>query len=97
MYITNVIKCAPPENKPKAYEFRTCIKYLEKEIMLLPNLKVVVTLGGDSFNKVKSTLRDLGYQTNGIEFKHGGVYRYGDNDVVLIASYHTSKYNINKK
>ncbi|MBD3414457.1 MAG: uracil-DNA glycosylase [Candidatus Aminicenantes bacterium] len=45
VYITNVVKCRPPENRnPRNEEIQTCEKYLLKQIELI-SPKVIVTLG----------------------------------------------------
>ena len=45
VYITNVIKCRPPENRdPLPHEVESCWPYLEKQIDLI-NPRVIVTLG----------------------------------------------------
>jgi len=45
VYITNVIKCRPPENRdPKSHEIEACEGYLFKQIELI-SPKVIVTLG----------------------------------------------------
>jgi len=45
VYITNVVKCRPPENRaPKADEVNSCIPYLEAQIAEI-NPSIIVTLG----------------------------------------------------
>src|SRR3989441_9461298 len=44
-YIAAAVRCAPPQNKPTRIEFARCQPYLEREVMLLQNLRVVVALG----------------------------------------------------
>src|SRR5687767_12421975 len=44
-YITAVIHCAPPANKPSPDEVSNCRPYLLREIDLLGNVQVVVALG----------------------------------------------------
>ncbi len=45
IYISNIIKCRPPENRdPKPNEQQLCIDYLRKQISLI-NPKIVVCLG----------------------------------------------------
>src|SRR3990167_9203341 len=41
-WITAVIRCAPPKNKPTSSEIRHCRPYWQEEIQLLPSLRVVV-------------------------------------------------------
>ncbi|RMD89873.1 MAG: uracil-DNA glycosylase [Calditrichaeota bacterium] len=45
IYITNIVKCRPPENRdPKNFEIKACRPYLEQQIQLI-NPKIIVTLG----------------------------------------------------
>jgi uracil-DNA glycosylase family 4 len=95
LYISNAVKCVPPDNKPTPAEFSCCRPYLAEELASLPRLRVVVALGQGAFT---STLRH--FQTEGkvgrladYPFAHGAVYRPG-NGPCLVASYHTSRYNI---
>ena len=45
VYITNVIKCRPPNNRdPREEEIRACQAYLDRQIELI-NPKMIVTLG----------------------------------------------------
>lgn len=51
IYITNVVKCRPPENRdPKEEEIAACDQWLEAQILLL-NPKIIVTLGRFSMAK----------------------------------------------
>jgi len=95
LYISNAAKCVPPDNKPTPAEFACCRPYLAEELASLPRLRVVVALGQGAFT---STLRH--FQTErkvgrlaDYPFAHGAVYR-PENGPWLVASYHTSRYNI---
>ncbi|HUQ63175.1 MAG TPA: uracil-DNA glycosylase [Acidimicrobiales bacterium] len=44
-YVTAVVKCAPPANKPLPQEKATCVPYLTRELRLLAHVRVVVVLG----------------------------------------------------
>ena len=44
-YITNILKCVPPEDKPLSNEILNCSNFFDKEILCLKKLKVIVTLG----------------------------------------------------
>jgi len=51
VYITNVVKCRPPENRdPKEEEILACNAWLEAQILLI-NPKIIVTLGRFSMAK----------------------------------------------
>ena len=45
-WITAAVRCAPPGNRPTPAERDACRPFLEREWDLLPNLRVVVALGG---------------------------------------------------
>ena len=44
-YITNILKCVPPGDKPMNNELTSCSSYFVKELDYLKDLKVIVTLG----------------------------------------------------
>ncbi|MCS7137656.1 MAG: uracil-DNA glycosylase [Candidatus Caldarchaeum sp.] len=100
-YITAVVRCAPPSNKPTAAEVRNCVKYLAEELRLLRNVKVCVALGRLAFTTYIQLLKREGVQlSRSPVFKHGAVYRlegtlHGKPVPVLIPSYHPSRQNTN--
>ncbi|HEX8827396.1 MAG TPA: uracil-DNA glycosylase, partial [Xanthobacteraceae bacterium] len=60
IYITASVRCAPPNNKPAPQEFRNCRSYLERELDLLENVRVVVALGRIAFDTYLGILRSRG-------------------------------------
>ena len=51
MFITNVVKCRPPQNRdPLPEELAACNEYLERQIEAI-NPSIIVTLGRFSMNK----------------------------------------------
>ncbi len=44
-WVTAAGRCAPPDNKPTPDELARCRPYLEAELRLLPEVRVVLTLG----------------------------------------------------
>jgi uracil-DNA glycosylase len=56
-YISAVVRCAPPANKPTTEERDNCLPYLAREINLLTNLRVVVVLGKFAYDAVCGLLR----------------------------------------
>jgi uracil-DNA glycosylase len=95
-YITNILKCVPPDDKPYINELNNCANYFDNEISNLKNLKVIITLGKIAFdNCIKFYKRN--YQINKkLIFKHGKKYKLPDGKI-LIASYHPSPRNVNTK
>ena len=55
-YITAVVHCAPPANKPTPQERDTCLPYLVREIHLLSRMKVIVCLGKFAYDGVAQVL-----------------------------------------
>jgi len=52
IYITNVVKCRPPNNRvPTISERDTCHDYLQKEISII-NPKIICILGNTAFNSI---------------------------------------------
>ena len=52
VYITNVVKCRPPNNRiPNVEEKKTCKDYLEKEISIIKP-KIICILGNTAFNSL---------------------------------------------
>ena len=88
-YITAVIRCAPPLNKPNPVEILNCSQYLSTELDILSNIKVVLTLGKiafDTFCKISNL--------NGLTFHHGSCYSIASGKTLLV-SYHPSRRNTN--
>src|SRR6202790_4584131 len=54
MWITAVARCAPPGNKPTTEELRNCAPWLDDEMRLLNDLRVVVCLGHIAFDGLLS-------------------------------------------
>jgi DNA polymerase len=52
VYITNVVKCRPPDNRvPTEAERLSCKEYLEKEIQLI-NPKIICIMGNTACNSI---------------------------------------------
>jgi uracil-DNA glycosylase family 4 len=95
-FITNIIKCVPPDDKPLNKELENCSNYFDNEIQNLKKLKVLITLGKIAFdNCVKFYKRNFIINEKLI-FKHGVKYHLPDGKV-LIPSYHPSPRNVNTK
>jgi uracil-DNA glycosylase family 4 len=88
--ITNAVRCVPPENKPLPVEIGTCRKFLAAEITAMPNLRVILALGGIAHNSVVST---LALKKKDHAFGHGARHQSGA--LTILASYHCSRYNTN--
>ena len=95
-YITNILKCVPPGDKPLKKELNNCSDYFDNEISNLKNLKVIITLGKVAFDNCLKFYKK-NYQINKkFNFKHGKKYNLPDGKT-LIACYHPSPRNVNTK
>jgi uracil-DNA glycosylase family 4 len=95
LYITAALRCAPPANKPRPEEIRNCRPWLERELELLPNVRVVVALGRIAFDVYLSILRDRGLIRSRSDFRfgHDRLHRIAPGLPLLISSYHPSQQN----
>lgn len=89
--ITNAVRCVPPQNKPTTQEIRTCGGYLRARIKALPDLRVILALGRVAHDAV---LTNYGLKKSAFGFAHGARHLLPD-DIVLIDSFHCSRYNTN--
>jgi uracil-DNA glycosylase family 4 len=60
VYVAAVNRCAPPGNKPTPEERDRCLPYLEREIGVLQDLRVVVALGAFAWDGALRALAALG-------------------------------------
>ena len=95
-YITNILKCVPPGDKPKNNELIRCSNYFIQELDYLENLTVIVALGKVAFDNCLRIYKKKFKINKKFEFKHGKKYLLPDNKT-LIASYHPSPRNVNTK
>ena len=95
-YITNILKCVPPGDKPINEEIIKCSNYFSKELEYLKDLKVIVALGKVSFDSCLKIYKKKFKINQKFEFKHGKKYVLPDNKI-LIACYHPSPRNVNTK
>ncbi len=80
IYITNVVKCRPPENRdPLPAEMEACDMFLEAQIMLV-NPKVIVTLGRFSMAKFLPGVK--------ISEVHGQPKRRQSDGIIVFPCYH---------
>jgi uracil-DNA glycosylase len=94
-YITAAARCAPPDNQPSRDELRNCRRYLERELDLLKNIKVVVVLGKIAFDHYLEVLKDRGVIRSraAFVFGHNCQFTTAPGQPVLISSYHPSQQN----
>ena len=81
-FITNIVKCRPPENRnPAKDEIIACSHFLEEQIRLM-SPKMILLLGSVALKTIFNT-------TLGISHLHGKIFYYHDK-IPTIATYHPS-------
>jgi uracil-DNA glycosylase family 4 len=89
-FVSAAVRCAPPANRPLPVERDNCLPYAQRELALLPTVRVILCLGGFGWD---AALRLTGDVTRPRpRFGHGAEHRLADGRV-LLASYHPSQQN----
>ena len=87
-WVTAVVKCAPPDNKPQPDERQNCRPFLQRELASLAQVKVVVCLGAFAFI---AACDEFGVRPRP-KFGHGA-HCLADNGLTLLCSFHPSQQN----
>jgi uracil-DNA glycosylase family 4 len=92
-YVTAVVRCAPPANKPTPEERDNCLPYLERELELLGECRAILALGSFGWDGALRALRELGAEVPRPRprFGHEAEARVGR--WALVGSYHPSQQN----
>ncbi len=87
-YITAPVRCAPPANKPTPDERAACRPFLERELALLSEVRVVLALGRIAYDACIAHWRPPAK----VAFGHGASMPLPDGRT-LVCSYHVSQQN----
>lgn len=87
-YVLAAVRCPPPQNRPTTEERDRCRPFLERELALLPNQRVLLALGGWALG-VLASVEGLRPRP---KFGHGAEFELPDGRLVL-CSYHPSQQN----
>jgi uracil-DNA glycosylase family 4 len=92
-YVTAVVRCAPPENRPTPGERDNCLPYLGRELTLLSRCNTIVALGGFAWDGALRAIRALGGEIPRPKprFGHGSEIEAGR--WTLLGCYHPSQQN----
>ena len=93
-FITNILKCVPPQDKPNFKEIKSCSIYFKNEIKYLKKLRIILTLGKTAFDNFLKIYYEQFEIKKKILFKHGENYLLPDGKI-LISCYHPSPRNVN--
>lgn len=59
LFISAVVRCAPPDNRPTKEEFSACQPFLEREFLALDSLRLVLALGHVAYRQYQSMTASL--------------------------------------
>jgi uracil-DNA glycosylase len=92
-YVTAVVRCAPPANRPTPLERDRCLPFLARELALLRHCHTVVALGAFAWDGVLRALREMGSEPPRPKprFTHGAEAKVGKWS--LLGCYHPSQQN----
>ena len=92
-YVTTVVRCAPPANKPSPVERDRCLGFLVRELAALSRVRAIVALGAFAWDGVLRASRELGHEAPRPRpaFGHGATAQVGP--YALFGSYHVSQQN----
>ncbi len=93
-YVTAVVRCAPPANKPRPDERDRCLPFLARELDLLSEVRVLAALGGFAYANLCRQLAAGGITLPRPRprFAHGLEIELDDGRW-LLCSYHPSQQN----
>ncbi|MFP3317967.1 MAG: uracil-DNA glycosylase [Thermoplasmata archaeon] len=91
-YVTAVVKCVPPNDRPTPEEMKNCLPYLKFEIDTMRNLRAILVLGRVAFQSLKMYYREKGINIKD-EFVNGSYINI--NGVRVFMHYHPSPRNVN--
>ncbi|MGE5049295.1 MAG: uracil-DNA glycosylase family protein, partial [Deltaproteobacteria bacterium] len=95
-FITAPCRCAPPANKPLPEELANCSTWLDREVALLAEVRVVLALGAIGWAAALAHFarRGLPVPRPRPQFGHGAEARIPGGPV-LLGCYHVSQQNTN--
>jgi uracil-DNA glycosylase len=92
-YVSVVVRCAPPDNRPTPRERDRCLRLLGRELALLPSVRAVIALGGFAWDGFLHAATRLGHELPRPRPKFGHAARATIGPYVLLGSYHVSQQN----
>lgn len=87
VFIANIVKCRPPENRePRADEIISCFPYLQRQIEII-NPEIIVALGAPAARTLLNTNKSIGQLRGQFYEYYAGL---GRPPIKLMATYHTA-------
>ena len=92
-YVTAVVRCAPPANKPAIEERDNCLPYLQRELELLDRCRVIVALGSFGWDGFLRAARSLGAEVPRPKPRFGHCAEADLGRWTLLGCFHPSQQN----
>ncbi|HZJ66449.1 MAG TPA: uracil-DNA glycosylase, partial [Kofleriaceae bacterium] len=92
-YVSCVVRCAPPGNRPTPAERDRCLRYLVRELELLASVRAILALGAFAWDGVLLAAAQLGHALPRPRPKFGHAAEARVGPWQLVASYHVSQQN----
>jgi len=87
VFIGNILKCRPPENRdPRAEEIISCLPYLQRQIEIIEP-EIIVALGAHATRTLLNTTKSIGQLRGQFHEYYAGI---GRPPIKLMATYHTA-------
>ena len=87
VFIGNILKCRPPENRdPRPDEIINCLPYLQRQIEII-NPEIIVALGAHAARTLLDTNKSIGQLRGQFHEYYAGL---GRPPIKLMATYHTA-------
>ena len=87
VFIGNILKCRPPENRdPRADEIISCLPYLQRQIEIIEP-EIIVALGAHAARTLLNTTKSIGQLRGQFHEYYAGL---GRPPIKLMATYHTA-------
>ena len=92
-YVTCIVRCAPPGNKPTPRERDRCLDHFVAELALLEHVTAIIALGGFAWDGVLRAASRMGHAIPKPRptFGHGAKVTLGP--YTVLGSYHVSQQN----
>jgi uracil-DNA glycosylase family 4 len=92
-YLTAVVRCAPPANRPTVTERDECLPWMVEELQLLPRARALLALGSFAWDGALRALRELGHPTPRPKPRFGHLAEAEIGPFRIVGSFHPSQQN----
>jgi uracil-DNA glycosylase family 4 len=92
-YLTAVVRCAPPANRPATTERDECLPWMVEELRLLSRARALLALGAFAWDGALRALRELGHRTPRPRPRFGHLAEAAIGPYRLVGSFHPSQQN----